>query len=478
MDISVRAVTRPGRPARERPPVPAPAVREPSAGGPPAAAPPDRLAGMLQRSCCERAAGRPVLARAWLIEKAPVVPTGGAKERELAYGQLAMGLKVYGSSGGDAPAKLEALDALAGQVLRLRAARNLVKQERDGLGEVLTSLSREADLVRYSVQRAATTAAFATGVPRYLNISPKPGGREALATGDEGRYAPTVPLEQQFRAGAPTDPHGGLDIEITGPGGVIDLLVVSGGHGGVGALFESDSGHLQLAWWATQVERLVAANVKAKLIVLDACLTASMVPAFAPLLEDGGKIVSYVHSIPEMTMTDKVWNAVIQGAPDALAGIVDTRLAQLVEHHAKARKGTALEATVAVAIYGADRERLHYEDAALDDAVLAQLQQNERLELGRMKQAMKDQDALAHTDYVPSLAAEAGTPAVAATERTIPQGEWASWFTLLGDAVDDVDDGAEEGGLVMNFLTQEKWQVVSIDATSMVVKVPEAAAVL
>ena len=158
----------------------------------------------------------------------------------------------------------------------------------DELGRAITAetnaIRSAADLERYKGQKAATEEAFKTGVPTYLNVSPRPGSNEALAGGRTAAYPESIPGEKQYRLGVPEKPSQDLDIKIEGQGGVIELLVVAGGHGGVGQMFETDTEleYFSREWWERQATLLAKKNVRARLILLDACLTASMVSRVSP----------------------------------------------------------------------------------------------------------------------------------------------------------------------------------------------------
>ena len=456
--------------------------------------PPDRLAPQrsqrsveesgilaLQRTAGNRAvarhlrASRPLIARKWNAEaekafaKLPSTPPDCAAQFE----ELGKLIESYRRL-----PETEVTDqtlGMLGRIVELAVVIRESKKIADGdllktLSEVITAARQEQDLARYRVQKEATTAAFKTGVPSYLNITPEAGGREALATGKEGRYPESLPLPTQYRATAPTDTAKDLDIEITGPGGIIDLLVVSGGHGGVGSIFEGDdpTRHLEADWWKAQAEALAKRNVKAKLIVLDACLTASMVPAFLPLLTGDGKIIGYVHSIPQMTMTSEVWEEVIKQGPAEIEKIIDARIAALVKAHEESRHGTTLEPTIAVAIYRADRGALHYDEQALDDTRLAGLSgAKEKAELGQMKRALGSQKAKPMSAYSPSIGKpESGTP-VASASRVVKRADWEKWLNdsyivmTPGDAAPDVDASVYE------IETNAEWTVKAADGDSM-----------
>jgi hypothetical protein len=347
----------------------------------------------------------------------------------------------------------------ADKELRTEALRNIevwnvrLKQ----LAAVLTSVRQEEDVLRYGVQKGATAAAFMSGGPRYLNITPDAGSE--LATGSEGRYPSAIPLDQQYRLGA-SDFSG---VEVGAAGAVLDMLVVSGGHGGVGALFEKPGGGHRLArWWTEEVKKLADKGVRAKLIVLDACLTASILPAFIPLLAPGGKLVGYVHSIPQMAVTADLWTRIAAARPEAVEAIVDERLQELVALHAASR-GAPFGSTIAIAIYREDRGQLFYDDAAVGDELVSRVaDKEESSELKEMKVALNTQKAQPLIGYEPSIAKpEAGTkPVVDAVTVTRAKLTSDGWLDDAYSVVSATSDLAE--GKSVYTPQGEEWKIVAV----------------
>ena len=117
---------------------------------------------------------------------------------------------------------------------------------------------------------------------------------------------------------------------------VLDVLAIGGGHGGVNATFEPDS--LQESafskdyWKNTVVAPLAAKGVKADLIVLDACLTASMIDAFAPLCSARGKIIASMYSINQKVMTPEIWAEVLGKASAERPAIIERRAQEVVRN--------------------------------------------------------------------------------------------------------------------------------------------------
>lgn len=86
----------------------------------------------------------------------------------------------------------------------------------------------------------------------------------------------------------------------------LDLLVINQGHGGIGTFDHWSAGEL----YHNLVEPLLHSGVRAHIIVLDFCLSSSLIDAFAPLCAPGGMIVSNVYSIAEVLMTTEVWSEI------------------------------------------------------------------------------------------------------------------------------------------------------------------------
>ncbi len=76
----------------------------------------------------------------------------------------------------------------------------------------------------------------------------------------------------------------------------VDLVVVNQGHGDHDQLFDRDD-----AYWSTNViNPLINSGVHAHIIVLDACLTASMLSTFKPLLTADGTLIVTLYSSTEV----------------------------------------------------------------------------------------------------------------------------------------------------------------------------------
>ncbi len=198
---------------------------------------------------------------------------------------------------------------------------------------LLTAKSLAADEAKYSgTTEPRTLAALKSGKAKHLMITPKPGSSEAKGAGE--LYPKDTPVEDEMQLALPTrkgrsTPFDALTVDGPVPT-VLDVLALGGGHGGVNATFEEADEFVQgnggrkvkvytgrafeKQYWAdTVVKPMVNRGVRAKLIVLDACLTASMIDVFAPLCAPGGKIMASMYSINAKVMTPETWSKVIGG---------------------------------------------------------------------------------------------------------------------------------------------------------------------
>ncbi|UYY59376.1 hypothetical protein [Sphingomonas sp. S2-65] len=82
----------------------------------------------------------------------------------------------------------------------------------------------------------------------------------------------------------------------------LDLLVLNQGHGGIG-YFEDWSATDLLTY---MVQPMVAAEISVNILVLDFCVSASLLGAFSPLLSDQGVLISTVYSTGAIVSTD-IW---------------------------------------------------------------------------------------------------------------------------------------------------------------------------
>lgn len=86
----------------------------------------------------------------------------------------------------------------------------------------------------------------------------------------------------------------------------LDLLVLNRDHGDIG----------QFAGWSATdlttylVQPLLGSGVTANFLLLDFCVSASLLPVFAPLCAPGGLIVSNLYSITSVIMTTEFWQKI------------------------------------------------------------------------------------------------------------------------------------------------------------------------
>lgn len=175
-------------------------------------------------------------------------------------------------------------------------------------------LRRTADTLVEIMTRAANPeprnpalAAMRRGIGHHLMIS-----SASLAVGPGGAYPASYYPDMAFEV-LLTDNRPALRAALTLPAmpdppadRSLDLLVINQGHGGIGAFDHWSADDLR----TYLVEPLRASGVRASIIVLDFCLSASLIDAFAPLCAPGGVIVSNVYSIAEVIMTTEVWSAI------------------------------------------------------------------------------------------------------------------------------------------------------------------------
>jgi hypothetical protein len=183
-----------------------------------------------------------------------------------------------------------------------------------------------------------TERALEAGLAQHLLITPRPGTREAEGAGQ--LYPTGVTPEQEMTMALPATTHERsrfLDLKVSGAqGGPLELLAIGGGHGGVNALFEQQGqGVFYKSWWKTNViDPLVKHGVRAKLVVLDACLTASMIDVFAPLCTPDGRVIASMYSINTRLLTPEVLAEILEAekASAPVAPIIEKRARYVAEH--------------------------------------------------------------------------------------------------------------------------------------------------
>jgi hypothetical protein len=106
---------------------------------------------------------------------------------------------------------------------------------------------------------------------------------------------------------------------------VVDLLVLNQDHGGIGRFAQWNEAEIRSAL----VEPLVRSGVQANLIILDFCVSASLLPVFAPLCAPGGLIMSALYSINIVIADTDFWTAVQPALQQRnLAGILNAMSAR------------------------------------------------------------------------------------------------------------------------------------------------------
>ncbi|MEA3062534.1 MAG: hypothetical protein QOJ94_2315 [Sphingomonadales bacterium] len=86
----------------------------------------------------------------------------------------------------------------------------------------------------------------------------------------------------------------------------VDMVVLNQGHGDIGRFESWDAGALD----ANLVAPMVASGIRANILILDFCLSASLLPAMAPLCAPGGMIVSALYSVSDVVMTSAFWSEI------------------------------------------------------------------------------------------------------------------------------------------------------------------------
>jgi hypothetical protein len=189
---------------------------------------------------------------------------------------------------------------------------------------------------------------------KYMLITTRPGSEESEARGPS-EYPSDVPVDKKMTLALPgrvsqTAPIN--QIQTDGKAvSELDVLVIAGSHGGVRALFEQEGvGTFSADYWSKNVVPQLSQRVRAHHIVLDACLTASMIDVFRPLLTTGGKIVCSMYSVNGRFMTPELWKAIIkeageQGSTQKVGGLLDQRL-QTFKTEVRANTAEALVSNI------------------------------------------------------------------------------------------------------------------------------------
>ncbi|WP_395826476.1 hypothetical protein [Elstera sp.] len=154
-----------------------------------------------------------------------------------------------------------------------------------------------------------TLIALAEGRCSYLKLS-----STDRANGVQGDYPPAYFPARAFELVVTRNPDAlrqSLTLPAAAPGvtRTLDLLVLNQGHGDWAQFASWSAGDLS----KNLVAPMVASGIRARLIVLDFCLSASLLAVFTPLCAEGGEIVSSVYSTTEIVMTPTVWTQMKPG---------------------------------------------------------------------------------------------------------------------------------------------------------------------
>lgn len=173
------------------------------------------------------------------------------------------------------------------------------------------------------------------GTARYLMVT------GSGAVGIDADYPGTIPEEQRHKWIATN--AGALrkctDLQAGSQDRTLDLLVLTQGHGDVGSLFDIGAGD----WKSAFVDPLVKAGVKARIIVLDACLTASLCTTFAPLLTDDGHMIVNLYTLNSVVVDSDLWTTIHAQLDGSHAAQVYAALEARMKTLSRANTGLAWE---------------------------------------------------------------------------------------------------------------------------------------
>jgi len=153
------------------------------------------------------------------------------------------------------------------------------------------------------------TAALRDGTGHHLMIS-----SNSQAVGRVGEYPHSYGDANMDLKLVLTDNRAALRKALTlpppGPGvdRSLDLLVINQGHGGIGRFERWTSEDLR----NNLVRPLVQSGVRANIIVLDFCVSASLIGCFAELCAPDGVIFSSVYSTTDVMLSTEVWRQLEQ----------------------------------------------------------------------------------------------------------------------------------------------------------------------
>lgn len=180
--------------------------------------------------------------------------------------------------------------------------RSRLRRTTDALGEIAT---RAIDPAIHN----PATAALRDGTGHHLMIS-----SDSLAIGRGADYPQSYAASNMALKLVLTRNRAALRKALTLPPAApsvdrsLDLLVINQGHGDLG----------RFAHWTAKdlrdnlVGPMVRSGVRANIIVLDFCLSASLIGCFAELCAPGGVILSHVYSTSDVLLTTEVWRQLEQ----------------------------------------------------------------------------------------------------------------------------------------------------------------------
>jgi hypothetical protein len=296
---------------------------------------------------------------------------------------------------------------------------------------------------------SGTAKALEGGSAKYLLVSPT----DHSSTGSESGYGATIPPEERYTLGVSGPKSGapGLGVNVKIKPSNLEILVFAGGHGGVEGFFWSEAVG---AWWTKNVvEPMVSKGIKAKIIILDACLSASKVEIFAPLLLGGGKIISYLHSISEMTMTPQVWSGVYsevqKGSPETIPELLTGQI------NGKRQLGGDSFKYSSVALYDQTTKNLTYDPGAMSSEALKQVNNDPTFKsemFGQSKKLKETEEGGSYNvrhmkEYGPSLTSDKEKGTFVPKDASFEVDWMPNAFMDAGviDTIDDYGDIKKDG---------------------------------
>jgi hypothetical protein len=162
----------------------------------------------------------------------------------------------------------------------------------------------------------------AQSLPNYLMLSSTEN-----ANGKNGCYPDGFNQDEKVLVSVGPD-RAAIEQELTGKAldTVLDLLVLNQGHGDH-HLFSTHQ------WTGEHLKNhivipLMRRNIKANIIVLDFCLSASVLPAFTDLCTDNGRIIGNLYSTTSIIVDTAMWDTTIADLKSRNSGNVFNHLLQ------------------------------------------------------------------------------------------------------------------------------------------------------